>query len=102
LTHMPFQICTRLEARRLSAGARNPNRRCRCASQSFTEIKAEFVERAHRMVWCDMATVGLDGRPRIRIVHPVWQGDTAWMTSMRLGSKADDIDRNQSCWQKRS
>jgi hypothetical protein len=29
-------------------------------------------------------------------------GDTAWMTSMRVGPKADDIDRNQSCWQKRS
>jgi hypothetical protein len=69
---------------------------------SFAEIEPEFIERAHRMVWCDMATVGPDGRPRTRIAHPVWMGDTAWMTSMRVGPKADDIDRNQSCWQKRS
>ena len=69
---------------------------------SFAEIEPEFVERAHRMVWCDMATVGPDGRPRTRIVHPVWEGDTAWMTSLRLGPKAEDIDRNQSCRQKHS
>jgi general stress protein 26 len=61
---------------------------------SFADLEAEFIERAHRMVWCDMATVGPDGRPRTRIVHPVWDGDTAWMTSLRVGPKAEDIDRN--------
>jgi hypothetical protein len=60
---------------------------------SFVEIEAEFIERAHRMIWCDMATVGLDGRPQTRVVHPVWEGDTAWMTSLRIGPKANDIDR---------
>ena len=69
---------------------------------SFAEIAEEFIERAHRMVWCDMATVGADGRPRTRVVHPVWEGDTAWVTSMRTGPKAEDIDRSQYCWQKRS
>jgi hypothetical protein len=68
---------------------------------SFAEIEPEFIERAHRMVWCDMATVGPDGRPRTRIVHLEWEGDTAWMTSLCVGPKADDIDRNRSCWQKR-
>jgi hypothetical protein len=67
---------------------------------SFAEIETEFIERAHRMVWCDMATVGPDGRPRTRIVHPVWEGDTAWMTSLRVGPEADDVDRNRYCWQK--
>jgi hypothetical protein len=59
---------------------------------SFAEIEPEFIERAHRMVWCDMATIGRDGRPRTRIVHPVWEGDTAWVTSFRVGPKAGDID----------
>jgi hypothetical protein len=62
--------------------------------ETFAEIEPEFIERAHRMVWCDMATVGPDGRPRTRIVHPVWEGDTAHVTSLRIGAKADDIDRN--------
>ena len=33
---------------------------------SFAEIEPEFIERAHRMVWCDMATVG----PRWPSAHP--------------------------------
>jgi hypothetical protein len=61
---------------------------------TFAEIEADFIERAHRMVWCDMATVGPDGRPRTRIIHPVWQAGTAWITSLRVGPKANDIDRN--------
>jgi general stress protein 26 len=61
---------------------------------SFAEIEPEFIERAHRMVWCDMATVGRDGRPRTRIVHPVWEGYAAWITSFCVGPKAEDIDRN--------
>ena len=61
---------------------------------TFEEIAPEFIARAHGMVWCDMATVGPDGRPRTRILHPVWDGDTAWATSLRVGPKADDVDRN--------
>jgi hypothetical protein len=61
---------------------------------TYAEIEAEFLERAHRMVWCDMATVGPDGRPRTRIVHPIWRDGVAWITSFRTGPKADDIGRN--------
>jgi len=61
---------------------------------SFAEIEPAFIERAHRMVWCDMATAGSTGRPRTRIVHPVWENGIAWMTSLRVGPKAEDIDRN--------
>jgi len=34
-----------------------------------------FVEMAHRIVWAGAATVGPDGRPRSRILHPYWQWD---------------------------
>jgi general stress protein 26 len=61
---------------------------------TFAEIEPEFIARAHRMVWCDMATVGRDGRPRTRIVHPVWDGPAAWVTSLRVGPKAEEIDGN--------
>src|SRR6185503_271816 len=61
---------------------------------TFAEVPADFIARAHRMVWCDMATVGPDDRPRTRIVHPVWQDGTAWNTSLRVKPKANDIDRN--------
>lgn len=33
---------------------------------------AGFVAIAHRVIWCSMSTVDDRGRPRSRIVHPVW------------------------------
>src|SRR5688572_24843559 len=34
------------------------------------------------VVWCTLATVGPDGRPRTRIVHPIWDWDAGvgWVT----------------------
>ncbi len=34
-----------------------------------------FVEMAHRIVWCSAATVDRAGRPRARVLHPIWQWD---------------------------
>jgi hypothetical protein len=34
-----------------------------------------FLEMAHRIVWASAASVGPDGRPRQRILHPFWQWD---------------------------
>ena len=34
-----------------------------------------FVEMAHRIVWCSAATVDAKGRPRSRVLHPIWQWD---------------------------
>lgn len=39
-------------------------------------VQKEFVERAHRIVWCTVATVGPDNRPRTRILHPLWELNT--------------------------
>jgi len=41
----------------------------------LTEIGPAFVEMAHRIVWCSAATVDAHGRPRSRILHPIWQWD---------------------------
>jgi hypothetical protein len=41
----------------------------------FTEIAPAFVEMAHRIVWCSAATVDSQGRPRSRILHPIWVWD---------------------------
>ena len=41
---------------------------------NFAEIEAEFIERVHTMVWCSAATVDRQGRPRSRILHPIWEG----------------------------
>ena len=39
----------------------------------LTEVAPAFVEMAHRIVWSSVATVDAHGRPRFRILHPVWQ-----------------------------
>jgi hypothetical protein len=40
-------------------------------------IAPAFVDMAHRIVWCTVATVGPDEQPRTRILHPFWTWDGA-------------------------
>ena len=47
--------------------------------QSFEEIKDEFERRVRRTVWCSVATVDRKGRPRSRILHPIWEGPTGYI-----------------------
>ena len=46
----------------------------------LTAVAPEFVEMAHRIVWCSTATVDGRGRPRSRILHPVWDWDGTQLT----------------------
>jgi hypothetical protein len=41
----------------------------------LNKVAPAFVEMAHRIVWCSAATVDTSGRPRSRILHPVWEWD---------------------------
>ncbi|MDJ0756457.1 MAG: pyridoxamine 5'-phosphate oxidase family protein [Ardenticatenaceae bacterium] len=43
--------------------------------KKLTEVAPAFVEMAHQIVWCSAATVDAHGRPRSRILHPIWQWD---------------------------
>jgi hypothetical protein len=38
-------------------------------------VQKAFIETAHRIVWCTVATVDRRGRPRSRILHPYWEYD---------------------------
>jgi len=60
---------------------------------SFEEIAAAFRTRVTRIVWCTMATVDRRGRPRSRIVHPIWEGAVGWLLTGRASTKARDLDR---------
>jgi len=37
------------------------------------DVAGAFVRIAHRVVWCSLATVDRRGRPRSRVVHPIWE-----------------------------
>ncbi|MDT5095016.1 MAG: hypothetical protein QOH60_4379 [Mycobacterium sp.] len=39
------------------------------------QIAPAFIDMAHSIVWASVATVDGDGRPRSRILHPIWQWD---------------------------
>ena len=43
----------------------------------LNETAPAFVAMAHRIVWASVATVDTHGRPRSRILHPIWQWDGA-------------------------
>lgn len=61
----------------------------------LSTIAPAFVAMAHRIVWATTATVANDGRPRTRILHPIWEWDddklTGWIATSPQSPKAKDI-----------
>lgn len=39
------------------------------------QIAPAFIDMAHAIVWASVATVDRNGRPRTRILHPIWEWD---------------------------
>ena len=39
------------------------------------DIAPKFVDMAHSIVWATVATTDSKGRPRSRVLHPIWQWD---------------------------
>ncbi|MET0326481.1 MAG: pyridoxamine 5'-phosphate oxidase family protein [Ilumatobacteraceae bacterium] len=58
-------------------------------------VAPAFVEMAHRIVWCTAASTGTDGRPRSRVLHPIWEWDgsalTGWIATSPLSPKAAEL-----------
>lgn len=63
-------------------------------THDFQEIATEFLARVSKMVWCNAATVDGQGRPRSRVVHPVWEGSTGWLTTDRGSFKNKHLAKN--------
>jgi hypothetical protein len=60
----------------------------------FSEIAEEFTRRVTTMIWCSVATVDAKQRPRSRILHPLWEGSTAWVCTHRNSLKSKHLERN--------
>ena len=62
---------------------------------SFAEISDEFFTRVNRVVWCNVATIDRQGRPRSRILHPTWEAGTSgplgWIGTRRATLKAQHL-----------
>jgi general stress protein 26 len=61
---------------------------------SFAEIEQEFMRRITRIVWCTVSTVDRKGRPRSRILHPIWEGSTGWIATGRHTLKTKHLAKN--------
>lgn len=63
-------------------------------------VAPAFIEIAHRIVWATVATVDRSGRPRTRVLHPIWEYEqgrlTGWVATSPQSPKAAHIDANPS------
>lgn len=66
-------------------------------SRVSTEEEASFfndVEAASKKaIWCALASVE-GSAPRVRMVHPTWEGKTLWLATGRTSPKARQITTN--------
>jgi general stress protein 26 len=61
---------------------------------SFADIEAEFTKRISRIIWCTVTTVDGSDRPRGRLLHPIWEGSTGWIATVRTSFKAKHLEHN--------
>ena len=60
-------------------------------------VQDQFIATAHRIVWCGVATVDRRGRPRTRILHPIWEragdGVRGWVVTRKSPLKTAHLER---------
>lgn len=61
---------------------------------NFAELQAEFMARVTQAVYCIVATVDRQNRPRTRVMHPIWEGSTGWVISWPQSHKAKHLAAN--------
>ena len=63
---------------------------------TLAETAPAFVSMAHQIVWCSAATVDAGGRPRSRVLHPIWEWDgsrlTGWIATGPTPLKRAHLD----------
>jgi general stress protein 26 len=59
---------------------------------SFDTFRDEFERRVREKVWCSVATVDRGGRPRSRVLHPIWEGTIGWITTNAGSHKAKHLE----------
>jgi general stress protein 26 len=62
-------------------------------THEFEEVASQLMARVNTMVWCNVATIDSQGRPRSRILHPLWEGATAWITTDPRSLKSRHLAR---------
>ena len=62
------------------------------------EVAPAFIDMAHHIVWCSVATVDHQGRPRSRILHPYWEWDgetlVGWIATGPTPTKRSHLQKS--------
>ncbi len=62
------------------------------------EVAPAFVEMAHSIVWCVVATVDTENRPWSRVLHPIWEWDgeqlTGWVVTAPTPLKRNHLSHS--------
>ena len=62
-------------------------------TDQFDDIADEFKRRIDHIVWCSATTVDTRGRPRSRILHPIWEGSVGWIATGRQSLKQKHLEK---------
>jgi general stress protein 26 len=62
--------------------------------ENFAEIEAEFHSRVQDAVYANVASVDAQNRPRSRILHPVWEGNTGYIATWPFSHKSKHLALN--------
>ncbi len=61
-------------------------------------VAPAFVSMAHAIVWCSAASVDGRGRPRSRVLHPIWEWDgsnlTGWIATGPTRIKRNHLEHS--------
>lgn len=60
----------------------------------FAQIEEKFRSIVDKIVWCNVCTVDRQGRPRSRMLHPIWEGSTGWIATGRNTLKTKHLAAN--------
>lgn len=67
----------------------------RVAEAARERFFADVDAACRKAVWCALATVE-GAEPRVRLVHPTWEGETLWLATAPQSPKARRIRANPS------
>jgi len=67
----------------------------RVAAEDTAEFFEEVEAASKKAIWCALATVS-GSEPRVRMVHPTWEGTTLWLATGTTTPKAEQIRANPS------
>jgi general stress protein 26 len=64
-------------------------------SEQRDQFFADVDAAARKAVWAAVATIA-DAEPRVRMVHPTWEGSVLWFATSKQSSKARQLAANSA------